>query len=160
MPRVRRRRSCETRADGNEKGGRTAPFRYSALISGSVLPAIDATSLPTPVKLDQSLATHGEGGVQKRPLVELRKCLLEPRHGQTSPPLAQHLRDRSLNWRGLSPSRASRSAYPRRGRVRALSGSDWPTRKRANGLMEFALGTLDLFLSGCQCATDKSIVSV
>ena len=78
------------------------PFCYRLLISGSVLPAIDAASLATPVELDQPLTTHREGGVQEGPLIELRKRLLEPLHGQTSPALAQHLRDRSLNWRRLA----------------------------------------------------------
>ena len=36
----------------------------------------------------------------------------------------------------------------REGGVRALGGSDSPARIRANGLMECALSTLDLFVSG------------
>src|SRR3954465_15170866 len=120
-------------------------------MSGSFLPAVNAASLATPVELHQTLLPHREGRVEKGLLVELRKGVLQALHSETSPALAQHPRDRSLNWRRLAPTRADRNGNPRSGRVGALSGSDWPARISANGLMECALSTLDLFLSGGEC---------
>src|SRR4051812_45056559 len=107
----------------NERG-RYGPLCCKIGWSRSVLPAIDAAPEATPVKFDKPLLPHGKRRIKQGLLIELRERLLKPLHRQTFATLAQHLRNRSLNRRGLPRARAIRDANPRGGAVRALSGSD------------------------------------